>query len=132
MGAITILDMTMKYATIAYSILDYNPSKKLISYPDQISFLKNVDAGAAKELMTNLVKLQSSLSEVNQYVNFVASNIIFYLIWSLKNKLFPITLLWSWWDNMPVSNILSATELVSISELCDYVFPITPSFLWSL
>jgi len=29
-----------------------------------------VDAGAAKELMAYLVKLQSSLSEVNQYVNF--------------------------------------------------------------
>ncbi|XP_028206792.1 phosphoglucomutase, cytoplasmic-like [Glycine soja] len=31
---------------------------------------QNVDAGAAKELMAYLVKLQSSLSEVNQYVNF--------------------------------------------------------------
>ncbi|XP_014630174.3 phosphoglucomutase, cytoplasmic isoform X2 [Glycine max] len=31
---------------------------------------ENVDAGAAKELMAYLVKLQSSLSEVNQYVNF--------------------------------------------------------------
>lgn len=29
---------------------------------------KNVDAGAAKELMANLVKLQSSLPEVNKYV----------------------------------------------------------------
>jgi len=29
-----------------------------------------VDAGAAKELMAYLVKLQSSLSEVNQYANF--------------------------------------------------------------
>jgi hypothetical protein len=30
--------------------------------------LKNVDAGAAKELMACLVKLQSSLTEVNEYV----------------------------------------------------------------
>jgi phosphoglucomutase len=30
--------------------------------------LKNVDAGAAKELMAYLVKLQSSLAEVNEYV----------------------------------------------------------------
>lgn len=30
--------------------------------------LKNVDAGAAKELMAHLVKLQSSLPEVNEYV----------------------------------------------------------------
>lgn len=30
-------------------------------------FLKNVDAGAAKELMAYLVKLQSSLPEVNKY-----------------------------------------------------------------
>lgn len=34
--------------------------------------LKNVDAGAAKELMASLVKLQSSLSEVNQYVSYAA------------------------------------------------------------
>lgn len=30
--------------------------------------VKNVDAGAAKELMAHLVNLQSSLSEVNRYV----------------------------------------------------------------
>lgn len=32
--------------------------------------LKNVDAGAAKELMVYLVKLQSSLLEVNEYVHY--------------------------------------------------------------
>lgn len=32
-------------------------------------FLKNVDAGAAKELMANLVSMQSSLSDVNKYVH---------------------------------------------------------------
>lgn len=31
-------------------------------------FVKNVDAGAAKDLMANLVKIQSSLSDVNKYV----------------------------------------------------------------
>lgn len=31
-------------------------------------FLKNVDADAAKQLMAYLVKLQSSLTEVNEYV----------------------------------------------------------------
>lgn len=30
--------------------------------------MKNVDAGAAKELMSYLVKLQSSLPDVNKYV----------------------------------------------------------------
>lgn len=36
-------------------------------------FFKNVDAGAAKELMANLVKLQSSLAEVNGYAFCVYS-----------------------------------------------------------
>lgn len=31
------------------------------------SFLKNVDAGAAKELMAHLVQLQSFLAKVNEY-----------------------------------------------------------------
>lgn len=31
-------------------------------------YVKNVDAGAAKELMAYLVKLQSNLDEVNKYV----------------------------------------------------------------
>lgn len=35
-----------------------------------LSCLKNVDAGAAKELMAHLVKLQSSLPEVNEYVHY--------------------------------------------------------------
>lgn len=39
-----------------------------VAYIDPIYlFFKNVDAGAAKELMAHLVKLQSSLGEVNKY-----------------------------------------------------------------
>ena len=33
------------------------------------SSFKNVDTGGAKELMSHLVKLQSSLSEVNKYAS---------------------------------------------------------------
>ncbi|PQM39798.1 phosphoglucomutase cytoplasmic [Prunus yedoensis var. nudiflora] len=36
---------------------------------------ENVDAGAAKELMASLVKLQSSLSEVNQIVKGIRSDV---------------------------------------------------------
>lgn len=39
-------------------------------------FLKNVDAGAAKELMAYLVKLQSSLPEVNEYVSSIKLNLL--------------------------------------------------------
>ena len=36
-------------------------------------FYKNVDAGGAKDLMAHLVKLQSSLGEVNEYASFFYS-----------------------------------------------------------
>ena len=70
MGAIIILNMTMKYDTITFSSYFV-----IICFENQLVTsiffsLKNVDTGAAKELMAYLVKLQSSLSEVNQYVNF--------------------------------------------------------------
>lgn len=44
-------------------------SKKILglSFDSFKFFLKNVDGGAAKELMGYLVKLQSSLTEVNKY-----------------------------------------------------------------
>lgn len=45
-----------------------------LSYLFSCYFLKNVDAAAAKELMASLVKLQSSIPEVNKYV--IVSNVI--------------------------------------------------------
>ncbi|KAH1068588.1 hypothetical protein GYH30_006246 [Glycine max] len=51
------------------SILAYKNKDKLEDKLVTVEDIK-VDAGAAKELMAYLVKLQSSLSEVNQYVNF--------------------------------------------------------------
>lgn len=44
----------------------------------RVRFFKNVDAGGAKELMAHLVKLQSSLSEVNKYVSLSLSHICTY------------------------------------------------------
>jgi enamine deaminase RidA (YjgF/YER057c/UK114 family) len=38
--------------------------------------LKNVDAEAAKELMANLVKMQSSLTDVNKYVGYLLFNAV--------------------------------------------------------
>ena len=43
---------------------------------NSIFSLKNVDAGAAKELMVYLVNLQSDLAEVNKYVSHVSCNIL--------------------------------------------------------
>lgn len=45
----------------------YVPHVSDIYHSKYISlFMKNVDAGAAKELMANLVSMQSSLSDVNK------------------------------------------------------------------
>ncbi|XP_065637083.1 phosphoglucomutase, cytoplasmic, partial [Quercus suber] len=44
-------------------------------YCFSVCFLKNVDAGAAKELMAYLVKLQSSLPEVNKIVKGTRSDV---------------------------------------------------------
>ncbi|AQK81646.1 putative phosphoglucomutase cytoplasmic 1 [Zea mays] len=38
-------------------------------------FMKNVDAGAAKELMANLVSMQSSLSDVNKLIKEIRSDV---------------------------------------------------------
>jgi len=47
-------------------ILSFEPSHLVYWILNFIVFLKNVDAGAAKELMAYLVRLQSSLGEVNE------------------------------------------------------------------
>lgn len=70
MVAIIIHDMTMRYFTQIFNvhlcvyIYIWQHANHAIFF-----FLKNVDAGAAKELMANLVSMQSSLSDVNKYVH---------------------------------------------------------------
>lgn len=65
MVAIIILDMTTRYKLLFGVLLTIEPCSVLIIL---CSFLKNVDAGKAKELMASLVNLQSSIPEVNKYV----------------------------------------------------------------
>lgn len=47
----------------------------------QILSPKNVDAGKAKKLMEHLVKLQSSIPEVNKYTHFHFSEIPSFYTW---------------------------------------------------
>lgn len=76
MVAIIILDMTMRYSDVFY----FYVSGENISMLFKITlFLQNVDAGAAKELMAYLIKLQSSLSQVNQYVKILILKIPFFM-----------------------------------------------------
>lgn len=54
--------------------------------------MKNVDAGAAKELMSYLVKLQSSLPDVNKYVlSFLSKKYSSLLKKLFKEKKFQMT-----------------------------------------
>lgn len=65
MVAIITLVMIMRYTINHLPFNFYSSiSKNLLTYFSVT--LKNVDAGAAKELMAYLVKLQSSLPEVNK------------------------------------------------------------------
>lgn len=67
MVAIITHDMTMRYFLFSHVPCIYVPHVSDIYHSKYISlFVKNVDAGAAKELMANLVSMQSSLSDVNK------------------------------------------------------------------
>lgn len=85
MAAIIIPDMTMRSDDIKFSqmicwfmCLTFFMELLLMciinnSICKLFLFVKNVDAGAAKELMAHLVNLQSSLADVNKYVVFSLS-----------------------------------------------------------